>query len=1077
MVIAKSRSQQLLRAFLLCCCAAFVVVDFCVIQTASTTPATKIVRPADQKDNEAEQAMARAEALRGTWTQASLRLAITEYDQAAQVWTAGSEFSHASSATLKSGDVYFLFGEFVEALKRYDTAKALGERADDWLAKAMALSHSARLQTYMGRNDLGYKYVTEAVELFKQHESNLSDVATTAYAEALSNLAEVTYAKGDFVNTAKQLESAVKLFQNNREGQAKIHLFRGYLTGSIGNPDKAAMEINSALDLYRTTKNKDGEGLALVALGLSYSFRGESKAIALHDEAIEIFHDIGDKNSEAIALNALGQAYENLKNYPIALDYYQKSLKLFQELGGLDGVSMSLFKVAAMHFLMNRPEEALAYYERCLQLSRNAGKARTEALAITEMARIFAAQGHSALARQYFLKAQKFYERINDLRGLATVLNAHGDFLFTTGQKQSALAQYNQALPLSERIGDKEFQIATLFSLARAHRDLGSLELALSFIQRSLNVIEELRAGIENPDFRSSYFSEVQEPYKLCTDILMQLDRLHPGQGFAEQALLTSERGRARLLVDLVSGSRAAMHEGAATELFERERELRGLFRSQVRYRLELSQNGAHPAEIAAVEKEITRLRSDYQQVQAQLRTQQPGLTSFQQSIPQRMEQIQNELRDGHTMLLEYSLGRERSYLWAITSDSSQSYELPPASTIEELAREFAKALSARQDNRADIATADRVLRDEAARLSQVLLAPLGEKLGNKRLLIAADGALQLISFEALPVPGNTEKLLIETNEVDLLPSASTLTAIRNARNHTGSPNKLVAIIADPVFGANDDRVQREPPASNSALAATTNQQPDQPKLRSIDVLTRDGALTRLAHASEEADAISAVAPWGTTVVAKGFDATRETAMSPDVGQYQIVHLATHGVFSSDNPELSGIVLSMIDRDGVRVNGLMPLQDIYSLDLSTELIVLSACETGLGKDVKGEGLVGLTHGFLSAGAKTVVASLWKVDDRATARLMADFYQPMLQQDMSPAAALRAAKLKMMRDPRWSAPYYWAGFVLEGEYANHIAVDHHPWRRRGLVVSGLLLLMAGVLVVYKRRRRFFRPRST
>lgn len=1017
--------------------------------------------------------MARAEALRATWTQASLRQAIAEYDRAAQVWTARSDISNASSATLKSADVYFLLSEFGEALKRYDTAKALGERADDWLAKATALSHSARLQTYIGRNDLAYKYVTEAVELCKQHEGNFSDVARNAYAEALGNLAEVTYAKGDFINAAKQVETALKLFQGNREGQAKIHLFKSYILGSIGNPEKAQVETTNALDLYRASGNKDGEGLALVALGLSYSFVDDSKAIVLHNDATDIFHAVGDKNSEAIALNALGQAYENLKNYSVALDYYEKSLKLFQELGGLDGVSMSLFKVAAMHFLMNRPDEALAYYERCLQLSRNAGKERTEALTITQMARIYAAQGQSAVAQRYFVRAQKFYERIRDLRGLATVLNAHGDFLFTTGQKQAALDQYKQVLPLSEQIADKEIQIATLFNLARSHRDLGSLELALSFIQHSLTVIEELRAGIENPDFRASYFSEVQEPYKLCTDILMQLDRLHPGQGFGEQALLTSEQGRARLLVDLVSGSRASVHQGAAKELFERERELRGLFRSQVRYRLELSLNGAKPAEIAEVEKEITKLRTEYQEVQARLRTQQPGLTSFQQSIPQRVEQIQNELRDGDTMLLEYSLGRERSYMWAVTSDSWQSYELPPSSTIEELARGFSNALSARQDSQADIAAADRALHDNAARLSQLLLAPLAEKLGNKRILIAADGALQLISFEALPVPNNPEKLLIETNEVDLLPSISTLTAIRQARNHTGSPNKLVAIIADPVFSANDDRLQREH-ASDAALAA--NHGPDQSTLRTAAGLTRDGALTRLAHASEEADAISAVAPWGTTVVAKGFDATRETAMSSNVGQYQIVHLATHGLFDSENPELSGIVLSMVDRDGARVNGLMPLQDIYSLDLSTELIVLSACETGLGKDVKGEGVVGLTHGFLSAGSKTVVASLWKVDDRATAMLMADFYKPMLQQDVSPAAALRAAKLKMMRDPRWSAPYYWAGFVLEGEYANHIAVDHHPWRRRGLLSFGLLLLIAGLLVVYKQRRRLLRSPS-
>jgi CHAT domain-containing protein len=237
-----------------------------------------------------------------------------------------------------------------------------------------------------------------------------------------------------------------------------------------------------------------------------------------------------------------------------------------------------------------------------------------------------------------------------------------------------------------------------------------------------------------------------------------------------------------------------------------------------------------------------------------------------------------------------------------------------------------------------------------------------------------------------------------------------------------------------------------------------------------FEAVTRAGGLTRLAHAAEEADAISTVAPWGSTMVAKGFDASREIAMSPNIGEYQIVHFATHGVLDSEHPELSGIVLTMVDPKGVRTNGLMPLHDIYSLDLSAELTVLSACQTALGKDIKGEGLVGLTHAFMSAGAKSVVASLWKVDDRATAVLMAHFYEAMLQQGMSPAAALRSAKLKMMQDKQWNAPYYWAGFVLQGEYTNRISVDH-PWLNTRAVVLSLLTLIVvtGLLIIHKRKR--------
>jgi CHAT domain-containing protein len=281
---------------------------------------------------------------------------------------------------------------------------------------------------------------------------------------------------------------------------------------------------------------------------------------------------------------------------------------------------------------------------------------------------------------------------------------------------------------------------------------------------------------------------------------------------------------------------------------------------------------------------------------------------------------------------------------------------------------------------------------------------------------------------------------------------------------HASSRDKLVAVIADPVLSRNDERVQSGP---LTALVVTSPETPE--------AITRAGGLGRLAHTAEEADAIAAVAPWGSTMVAKGFDASRETAMSPNVSEYQILHFATHGFLDSEHPELSGVVLTMIDPKGVRTNGLMPLHDIYSLDLSAELTVLSACQTALGKDIRGEGLVGLTHAFMSAGSKSVVASLWKVDDRATAVLMAHFYDAMLQQGMSPAAALRSAKLKMMRDEHWNAAYYWAGFVLQGEYTNRISVDHHPWLKTRLVVLSLLamIVVAGLLIIHKQKRRISR----
>jgi CHAT domain-containing protein len=312
-------------------------------------------------------------------------------------------------------------------------------------------------------------------------------------------------------------------------------------------------------------------------------------------------------------------------------------------------------------------------------------------------------------------------------------------------------------------------------------------------------------------------------------------------------------------------------------------------------------------------------------------------------------------------------------------------------------------------------------------------------------------------------------------HEIVQLPSFATLRAIRaTEKKNRDAADKIAAVIADPVYTTSDARVQRSSLAPAIASAATDEDRPESTQ-RALEGL-RSGA-ARLTHSSEEADAISKAAPSGTTLIAVGFDATREMAMNARLGDYQIVHFATHGFLDSEHPELSGIVLTMVDKNGIDKNGVMPLHDIYNLDLAAEVTVLSACQTALGKDIKGEGLVGLTHSFISAGSKSVVASLWKVDDRATAALMAAFYQSMLQEGLTPAAALRAAKLKVMQDKRWSAPYYWAGFVVQGEYTNHITIENHSRRYLGVIALLSLLLISCGLIAFKVRRGPFFARRT
>jgi CHAT domain-containing protein len=320
-----------------------------------------------------------------------------------------------------------------------------------------------------------------------------------------------------------------------------------------------------------------------------------------------------------------------------------------------------------------------------------------------------------------------------------------------------------------------------------------------------------------------------------------------------------------------------------------------------------------------------------------------------------------------------------------------------------------------------------------------MLLRPAASQLGGKRLVFVAPGLLAYLPFASLPEP-NGKKMadgryqpLITAHEIVNLPSASVLSAVRRETAGRKPAGQTIAVLADPVFEASDPRVTQGKAAGETPLAITA----ESPTLtRAISAVfpssTRAG-LTRLAFSRHEADAIFAFASRGTGLKATDFNASRATAIDPQLSQYRILHFATHGLLNNEHPELSGLVLSLVDGNGRAVDGFLRLHEVFNLKLNADLVVLSACETGLGKEIKGEGVIGLTRGFMYAGAPRVVTSLWNVDDLATAELMKLFYRGMLKDGLRPAAALRAAQDELSKQKRWASPYFWAAFVLQGEW--------------------------------------------
>jgi len=679
---------------------------------------------------------------------------------------------------------------------------------------------------------------------------------------------------------------------------------------------------------------------------------------------------------------------------------------------------------------------------------------------------VYSSLGDRAKALDYHEQALELRKAVGDLRGEASTLANLGDVYTQSGQPQKAVEYYNQAISRSQRIGDRQNEAKGLYGLARTERNRGNLAEARQHISAALSLFEDVRAkGVGAEQSRASYLSSKQDAYHFYIDLLMRMHQLEPTRGYDAIALETSERARARSLLEMLAESRADIRRDVDVALLERERNLIQQINARAERLMPLVGRQSAQEQVEALSKEIRQLEGDYQQVQTDIRKNNPHYAAIVQPEPLDLKGIQEQLSDSETMLLEYSLGEERSYLWAVTRDSLTSFELPKQEQIKQATQHVLALLTARSQSpkaetppqkRARLAEAEAQLPAAARQLSQMLLGPVASQLGHKRLVIVADGILQYLPFAMLPGPvvrgqgsGVSEKNLahrspltdhqplIVEHEIISLPSASTLAVQRRELATRQLAPKMLAVIADPVFAVNDGRMKS---AAKPAAAASPSS-PDSNSTRIIEHLAEKSATTaagklvipRLPYTRQEAEQILAIAPGSANLKAVDFKANRATVTSAELSQYRYLHFATHGYLDSERLGLSALVLSLVDGEGKPQDGFLRTNDIYNLNLPAELVVLSACQTGLGKEIKGEGLVGLTRGFMYAGAARVVFSLWSVNDKATSELMTRFYQKMLKEGQSPAAALRAAQVEMWKQRQWQAPFYWAAFVLQGEW--------------------------------------------
>jgi CHAT domain-containing protein/predicted negative regulator of RcsB-dependent stress response len=1049
--------------------------------------------PRDKLVDEAVRIAGEAESLRERQDQASQLAAIGKYGEAQRLWEAAGEFSRAAETLCDMGDLYFAQSDYPQALAHYTKALSLSERSGDQLARLAALNGVGYVNISLGQKEKALSYAQNMLDIIERADSATRDAADyrRARARAINIRGEVHYSFGELRKSIEMFDLALPLWTDigERSGQALALLNLGYSYSDLGNAQTACEHYQRSLTLWQSIDDGRGTALAQTALGGAYSTLGEEQlALNLHKQAAERFRAMGDKQGAAAAMNGVASAYYDLSEYQAAFDNYFAALRVYEEIGNRDFMALNKFLVGRALYQKGEPERAFTYYRESLDLSREVGDRVVEAHSLQGLAAAYFSRGDIKAALAQFDAALKIYREAGNRRSQAYALNDIGHISASSGDVPRALVSYAEALPIMREIRDRRGESLTLFNMAQAELENGNLPTARSLVEESIALSESLRTKIRNSRLRTSYFASVYKHYELYIDVLMRLHAQEPGKGFAAAALVASERARARSLLDSLFEDRIKPRKGLATELLHREQELLRVLDERAEYQARLLSRKQADEEVEQVAQEIRALTIEYQDVRSRLREQSPRVATLTQPAQIRPEDIQSIVKDDDTLLLEFALGDKRSYLWVVSGSGIAGYELPDRATIEELSRRTYELLTARQSMAGQPVPGDeQKLRAwdaeywrSASALSTMLLGPVSGQLGSKRLLIVSDGFLKYIPFEALPTPGHSPdpanvaelELLFFNHEIVGLPSALTLTALRYEKHPAGTASRTIAVIADPVFEKDDPRVlaslsDKDAPAKGgesgedrlSLALRDFGQSGDQP------------VLSRLPSTLREAKVITDMIPPGETMVALGLAATKEQVVNDALRDYRIIHFATHGLLNNASPELSGVILSLVDERGESREGFLRLHSIYNMELSADLVVISACRTGLGRNVRGEGVVGLAGGFMYAGAKSVVASLWKVDDDATAELMSHFYTAMLKDDLTPAAALKTAKREMWKQERWRAPFYWAAFTLQGEYAERISVPRRLSGMHILVIGvGCVLALTGLYALAVRHRR-------
>lgn len=765
--------------------------------------------------------------------------------------------------------------------------------ADKAVAEAEKLSQQG---TAVSKRQAIEKYL-EALQAWKSlppSEASTREVRLQS-ATILRRIGKLYQSLGESEQALVYYNQALPIFTELGEVllQARTLHELGMLYNVFGERQKVLDYLEAAQRLYQQVGDVAGIGRTFSNMGwIHYFFLGaKQKGMELYKQSLTVYQKAGDRigQSDTLVQIAWGYYDDGLGDNQQAINYYKQAIEVAKQAGYKSGEARAYIYISQVYDALDKKQPALDALLTAQNLYQELGNRLELARVYRHFGEVYGSFDESKKAIEFYKKSVLAYRELGEKIDEGHILWDLGVLYNHIGERQKALDILNQSLSIKKTTRDRYGESHALYQIARVESERNNLAESLIKMEASIKIIEDLRISVYSQQLRTSFFSSMRERYEFYIDLLMRLHKINPSAGYDARAFHASERSRARSLLELLAEAKADLRSSANTELLQQESTISKQIDELEKHQVELLNSQYTPKQATALESELFQLHQQREEIKAKIKVTSPNYAAIAQPQPLTLSEVQSTLLNDNTLLLEYSLGEERSYLWAVTKTSINSYELPKQVDIEKAVQRF------QQEELVPIRMrlAQGVLAVDI--LSKILLKPVAKQLVNKRLVIVADGRLQTIPFSALVISGKSQQknssvpLMIQ-HEIVNLPSASTLAVLRNQEKRRQLAPKTIAVLADPVFDKNDGRFKKNTANStNDIIPALENVPITQVELK--DSLRDAGIkLTRLLGTRTEAEAIMALVPDTERSQFFDFQANKASATNPNLAQYRIVH-------------------------------------------------------------------------------------------------------------------------------------------------------------------------------------------